>query len=150
MTKNEPKASKKYLKTLGAVYLAIGFLTIIAAVVFVFLKIDFGALHVEELDKLIEQADGRIDLVKAGLVVLAVISGGINLFKGWLLQRAGKYPEKSILLLVLTVLGLVSGLYTMATAGFTTFGNAASNIVNLVLDILTFLAILNLRKTLDD
>ena len=150
MSKKEAKTSKKYLKTLGAIYLALGILTLIAAIVFVFLKVDFGALHVEELDKMLEQAKGDTNIVKAGLVILAAISGAANLLKGWLLRRASNNPEKSTFLLVLTVLGLVSGFYTMATSGFTTASNAASNIVNLVLDILTFIAILDIRKSLDD
>ena len=150
MTNKTTKASKKYLNTLGIIYIALGIVTLIAAIVFVFLKVDFGALHVEELDKMLEQTNGNTNIVKAGLVILAAVSGAANLLKGWLLRRAVKNPEKSTFLLVLTVLGLVSGLYTMATSGFTTAGNAMSNLFNLTLDVLTFLAVLNIRKSLDE
>ena len=48
---------------------------------------------------------------------------------------------------MLVVFGIVGGLYAMFNGGFTDIGNAIGNIVSLVINVLSFMAIYNIRST---
>lgn len=76
-----------------------------------------------------------------------LIYGLFQMLIGWLERRASSSPEKSLLLLVLVVLGIVGGLYAMFNGGFTDIGNAIGNIVSLVINVLSFMAVCNIRST---
>ena len=143
--KKQTKKSIKYLNILGVVSLVVGVLIMIGSIVFMVVDFDLSKLEYGFFNDALTRANGDVHFAKIAVGVSMLIYGMFQVLIGWLEQRASNNPEKSLLLLVLVVLGIVGGLYAMFNGGFTDIGNAVGNILSLVINILAFMAIYDIR-----
>ena len=146
MVKKQAKKSREYLNILGVVSLVIGSLIIIGSIIFMVVDFDLSKLEYGFFNDALTRANGDVHFAKMAVGVSMLIYGLFQMLIGWLERRASSNPEKSLFLLVLVVLGIVSGLYAMFNGGFTDIGNAIGNIVSLVINVLAFMAIYNIRS----
>ena len=147
MAKKQAKKSRQYLNILGVVSLVVGGLIIIGSVIFMLVDFDLSKLEYGFFNDALRRANGDVHFAKMAVGVSMLIYGLFQMLIGWLERRASSNPEKSLFLLVLVVLGIVGGLYAMFNGGFTDIGNAIGNVVSLVINVLAFMAIYNIRGT---
>ena len=85
--------------------------------------------------------------VKMYAGVSLIISSLFTLFDGWLLGRAAKDGRKTMLLIVLLVLGIISPLIEIITAGFNSVLNMESiaNIVEILIKVYILNQVLKVR-----
>lgn len=148
MSKKQASASKTYLNILGIISIVFGALTVLGAIIIMAVNFDMSALGEGFYNDLLARANGDANIAKISLGISILSTGAYQILLGWLERRASKNPEKSTALLVLTVLSVVGGVFTMFNGGFSDFANATGSIVSLTINILALIAIFNVRKTI--
>ena len=146
MASKQATLSKNYLSILGGVSLILGALIVIGSIIFMVVDFDLSKLEYGFFNDALNRVNGDVHAAKIITGVSMMIMGFFQMFIGWLERRASVEPEKSLLLLVLVVLGIVAGLYTMFNGGFTDIGNALGNVISLTINVLAFMALYNIRK----
>ena len=150
MVKKESTTSKKYLNILGIVTLIFGCLVLVGAIIFMAVDFDLQSLGGEYYGELLARANGDVKVAKMAIAMTIISTGLGEILMGWLERRAAKNPEKSTFLLVLVVLSVISGVFTMVNGGFKDVANACGTIVSLTINVLALMAILDIRKKIDE
>ena len=130
---DKAKVGKIILKVAGVIYFVLAVLVVLGGVMLI---ANSSPELNDELMKLMKNiTDEELTLQTLGIII--IISGVFMGFMGWLMRRVAKHPRKSMLLLVLTVLGLIGNIGTMIKNfnGNTIF----SAIISAVLVIAVFL-----------
>lgn len=125
-----------------------GCIAIISAIVIMAINVDLAELNNGYVNQLIEQAKGDVNIAKIGLGIGVLGMGLSQLLMGWLERRAAKNPEKSTFLLVLTVLSVISGAFSLFNSGLGDMASAMGNIVSFTINVLVLIAVFNIRKTI--
>ena len=146
MVKKQASLSSDYLNILGVVSLIMGLLIVVGSIIFMVVDFDLSKLEYGFFNDALRRANGDVHVAKIVTGVSMLTAGLFQMLIGWLERRAANNPEKSLFLLVLVVLGIVGGLYAMFNGGFTDIGNVMGNIISLVVNVLAFMAIYNIRK----
>ena len=97
------------------------------------------------------QSDTNID-TKTLAGISFIMSCIFTLFEGWLLGRAAKNGKKTMLLIILLILGIISPIIEICSAGFNSIINMESiaNIVGILIKGFILNQVLKVRKeTLD-
>lgn len=147
MANKQATISRNYLSILGGVSLILGALIVTGSIIFMVVDFDLSKLEYGFFNDALVRTNGDVHLAKIITGISMLIMGLFQMLIGWLERRASANPDKSLFLLVLVVLGIVAGLYTMFNGGFTDMGNALGNIISLTVNVLAFMALYNLRKT---
>lgn len=150
MAKKDSTTSKKYLNILGIVTLVFGCLILVGAIVFMAVDFDLQSLGGDYYKELLAHANGDIKVAKMAIAMTIMSTGLSEILMGWLERRAAKNPEKSTFLLVLVVLSVISGVFTMVSGGFKDIANASGSIVSLTINVLALMAILDIRRKIDE
>ena len=150
MASKQESASKKYLNILGIVTMVLGCIIVIGGIILMALNINLADINNDYVNQLIAKANGDVNVAKMSLGLGIIFSGLFQAFLGWLERRASKTPEKSTLLLVLTVLSVVGGVFSMFNTGFKDADNAFGSVFSLTINVLALLAIIKLRSTIED
>ena len=139
------RTEKIYLKVLGVLQFIECALAILCGILIGFTKIG----TVDELGLADLRTEGVSDenlliIVGISFFVLAFIS----LLLGWLLFRAANHPEKSTFLLVLTVISVICNIVGL-------FGNKSTStmisaVITLSVDVLTLMAVMRIRREIED
>ena len=141
-------ASVKYLKILGIIQILIGVLGILSAVLMVIMGFNVNELGIDLTQ--LRNEGVTDDVIRLSFAIVAGIASAYAILVGILLRRAAKDPVKSTFVLVLTVLSLISNVFTLfSQSAFTNVSSGASFAINVTLNVFTLMALLKIRREID-
>ena len=150
MAKKKQVNTKKYLNALGTIYLILGCLIIVAGLVFMFINVDLTVLDNAFVEGYLKRTNGDMRAAQAAMGLGFVIMGVWQMLLGWLQLRAAKNPEKSVLVFILTMMGTVTGMFTLFNSDFSDNANIIGSIVLLTMDMLSLSVLYKLRVQLEE
>lgn len=151
MAKKPSGASKTYLKALGIINIVLAVLMAILAVFLFCSKMTFTDLGLDTntISELQKQniSEDTFRAIAGGAYIFVCL---LYVLIGWLLIRAANNPQKSTFVLVLLVIATVSSTVQLFSAGFSNWGTVLSNTISLIINILAVMAVLRIRREIDE
>ena len=144
---NKKSASKMYLRILGIIAIVMGALAVVASIIImcvssIEITSIIGASGLAEFRK----ANMDDNAIRITLGAMTLVLSLIGVLEGALMLRAARHPEKSTFLLVLLVLSVISGAFSLFADGFSTMSTVVANIISLAINVLALIATLNIRS----
>lgn len=152
MVKNSKKSlSRKYLKIIGIVTLVLGIIYVALAIAGMFVLNNMDLAQVLSADQLQELRDANItdQMIRIFICVGGMVAALVSVLEGILLMRASNDPRKSVFLLVLIVLSIISGIYTLVSGGIQNIGANFGSIIGLTVNVLAIMAVMSARKEIE-
>ena len=140
----------KLLKKLSILCYILGIIGVIIGIVAMTTNIG-NILFQSDMEKLTELEKLNLD-PKVFLGINFITSSLFTVFEGWLLGRAAKNGRKSMLLIILLILGIISPIIEIFTAGFGSILNMESiaNIIGILIKAFILNQVLKVRKEAED
>ena len=140
----------KLLKKLSILCYILGIIGVVIGIIAMTTNIG-DTLFQTEMGKLAELQKLNLD-PKVFLGINFITSSLFTVFEGWLLGRAAKNGRKSMFLIILLILGIISPIIEIFSAGFGSILNMESiaNIIGILIKAFILNQVLKVRREAED
>ncbi len=140
----------KLLKKLSILCYILGIIGVVIGIIAMTTNIG-DTLFQTEMGKLAELQKLNLD-PKVFLGINFITSSLFTVFEGWLLGRAAKNGRKSMFLIILLILGIISPIIEILSAGFGSILNMESiaNIIGILIKAFILNQVLKVRREAED